>query len=226
MSVVQETIIVRFFKSHGLGLSMAMGLIAGKGASFLSARTSYPLTDHFGPRAPFYVSTIFAAFSVAVNLVYIGLSSKLVDGANAELEAADISHEARSRPTAEGQALSEVAKSHQVQIHQITKLGDIFWSCVTDSGNPCHFLVSLDYQVYWTQLFLWNDLVAIYSTCRVSSFSRQLSSSSCDVNRNIIQTRYEMSEEDSANSASYLLSGSLLLYPLVGILRNDRSLTG
>jgi MFS family permease len=177
VSVVQETIIVRFFKSHGLGLSMALGLIAGKGASFLSARTSYPLTDHFGPRAPFYVSTFFAAFSVAVNLVYIGLSSRLVDGANAELEAADISHEARSRPifsTAEGQALSKMAKSHQVQIHQITKLGDIFWSCVTDSGNPCFFLVSLGYQVYWTQRFLWNDLVAIYSTCRVGSSCRHL----------------------------------------------------
>lgn len=134
VSVVQETIIVRFFKSHGLGVSMAFGLIAGKAASFLSARTSYPLTDRFGRQAPFYVSTIFAAFSVAVNLVYIGLSSKLVSGAKAELEAPEISREARNRPRfsiAEGQAIAEVVKKHQVRIHQITKLGDVFWAYVT-----------------------------------------------------------------------------------------------
>ena len=69
LAVVQETIIVRFFKSHGLGLSMAFGLIAGKGASFLSARTSYPLTERWGPRAPFYVATFLAALSVVINLL-------------------------------------------------------------------------------------------------------------------------------------------------------------
>ena len=49
LAVVQETIIVRFFKSHGLGVSLALGLVAGKGASFISARTSYPYpngSDH------------------------------------------------------------------------------------------------------------------------------------------------------------------------------------
>ncbi|KAJ7786343.1 hypothetical protein B0H16DRAFT_28038 [Mycena metata] len=30
LAVVQETIIVRFFKSHGLGVSMAFGLVVGK----------------------------------------------------------------------------------------------------------------------------------------------------------------------------------------------------
>jgi hypothetical protein len=44
--VAQEYIIVRFFNSHGLGVSMALGLVAGKCASFVSARTSYPLAWH------------------------------------------------------------------------------------------------------------------------------------------------------------------------------------
>ena len=68
LAVVQETIIVRFFKSHGLGVSMAFGLIAGKLASFISARTSYPLTERFGSHAPFYISMFLALLSVFVNL--------------------------------------------------------------------------------------------------------------------------------------------------------------
>ncbi len=81
LAVVQETIIVRFFKAHGLGVSMAFGLIAGKGASFVAARTSYPLTERFGPRAPFYVATALASLSVVVNLLYVFLSKWLIDGA-------------------------------------------------------------------------------------------------------------------------------------------------
>jgi len=131
LAVVQETIIVRFFKSHGLGVSMAFGLIAGKGASFLAARTSYPLTERFGPRAPFYVATSLATLSVVINLVYISLSRWLVDGAGAELEAPDISEEARRRLSisiSEAEALEKVAKKKQVHVRQITKLGDVFWA--------------------------------------------------------------------------------------------------
>jgi len=133
ISVIQETIIVRFFKSHGLGITMAIGLFAGRAASFLAARTAYPLSEHFGPRAPFYVSTALAAFSVFVNLIYISLSRRLVDLAGAELEAADISSDAqrrRSADIAEGQALEEVAKKRQVHMHQIIRLGDVFWAYV------------------------------------------------------------------------------------------------
>ncbi|KAH9486909.1 Major facilitator superfamily domain-containing protein 1 [Psilocybe cubensis] len=130
LAVVQETIIVRFFKSHGLGISMAFGLIAGKGASFLSARTSYPLTERFGSRAPFYVSTTLAAISVVINLAYISLSKWLIDGAGAELEAPDISEEAKRRLATnltEAQALEKVAEKRKVHIRQIAKLGDVFW---------------------------------------------------------------------------------------------------
>ncbi len=131
VAVVQETIIVRFFKSHGLGVSMAFGLIVGKGASFVSARTSYPLTEMFGPRAPFYAATTLAGMSVVVNLVYIAASRWLVDGAGAELEAADITEEARRRSitnVTEAEALERVAAKRRVNLREITKLGDVFWS--------------------------------------------------------------------------------------------------
>ncbi|KAF9481407.1 MFS general substrate transporter [Pholiota conissans] len=131
LAVVQETIIVRFFKSHGLGVSMAFGLIAGKGASFVAARTSYPLTERFGPRAPFYVATSLASLSVIINLLYISLSKWLIDGAGAELEAPDINDEARRRVAinlTEAQALEKVAQKRKVHLRQITKLGDVFWA--------------------------------------------------------------------------------------------------
>ncbi len=131
VAVVQETIIVRFFKSHGLGVSMAFGLIVGKGASFVSARTSYPLTEWLGPRAPFYAATTLAGMSVVVNLIYIAASKWLVDGAGAELEAIDITEEARRRSihnVTEAQALEKVAAKRRVNLREITKLGDVFWA--------------------------------------------------------------------------------------------------
>ena len=131
LAVVQETIIVRFFKSHGLGVSMAFGLIAGKATAFVSARTSYPLTQRFGSHAPFYVSTFLALLSVLVNLVYITSSKWLIDGAGAELEAPDISEEARRRRAinlSEAQALKKVAEKRKVYLRQIANLGDVFWA--------------------------------------------------------------------------------------------------
>jgi hypothetical protein len=110
---------------------MAMGLFAGKAASFLAARTAYPLSERFGPRAPFYVSTALAAFSVFVNLIYISLSRRLVVLSGAELETADITPETQYRfPTniAEGQALEEVVKKRQVHMRQIIRFGDVFWA--------------------------------------------------------------------------------------------------
>jgi MFS family permease len=131
LSVVQETIIVRFFKSHGLGVSLAIGLIAGKGASFVAAATSYPLTQHFGSHAPFYLATFLAGLSVAVNLVYISASKWLIEGAGAELEPSEIRSELRSRPLedlSEIQALEKVSAKHRVNLRDITHLGDVFWA--------------------------------------------------------------------------------------------------
>ena len=141
LAVVQETIIVRFFKSHGLGVSLALGLVAGKGASFISARTSYPLSQRFGPHAPFYVSAGLAGMSFCINLVYLSASKWLVRGAGAELEASEINAEAdhqerehrRSgslQSLSEAEALKEVAKKRMVRLGDITKLGDVFWAYV------------------------------------------------------------------------------------------------
>jgi MFS family permease len=131
LSVVQETIIVRFFKSHGLGVSLAIGLIAGKGASFVSAATSYRLTQHFGSHAPFFVATSLTGLSVAINLVYVLASKWLIEGAGAELEASDIRSEAQQRSLhnlSEAQALEKVAEKHRVNFRDITHLGDVFWA--------------------------------------------------------------------------------------------------
>ncbi|KAF8807430.1 MFS general substrate transporter [Phlegmacium glaucopus] len=186
LAVVQETIIVRFFKSHGLGVSMAFGLIAGKVASFISARTSYPLTERFGPHAPFYISTCLALLSVIINLVYVASSRWFVDGAGAELEAPDISHEARRRLAinlSEAQALKKVAEKRKVYLSQIANLGDVFWA---------YMCFNFFYGMIW------------------SPFTH--------LSANIIERRYHMSERDAANTSSYLLAGSIVLYPLCGYI--------
>jgi len=128
LSVVQETIIVRFFKSHGLGVSLAIGLIAGKGASFVSAATSYPLTQYFGSRAPFFLATFLTGLSVGINLIYVSASKWLVEGAGAELEASDMRTEMQPHNLSEAQALEKVAAKHRVNFRDITRLGDVFWA--------------------------------------------------------------------------------------------------
>lgn len=131
VSVVQETIIVRFFKTRGLGVTMAMGLFAGRAASFLAARTAYPLSEHLGPRAPFYVATILGGFSVIANLIYISLSRRLIALEGAGLDSAGINSVRRRRFSAnidESGALKAVVEKRQVQIHQIVRFGDIFWA--------------------------------------------------------------------------------------------------
>jgi len=41
---------------------------------------------------------------------------------------------------------------------------------------------------------------------------------------NLIETRYGMPEQDAANTASYLLAGSIILYPIVsGMYKNSYS---
>jgi len=134
LAVVQESIIVRFFKAHGLGVSMALGLVAGKFASFISARTSLPLAERFGRHAPFYASTFLAALSLSINLVYMSSSKWLVRGSGTVLEVSEIRREARRRALydlSEAQALEKVAKKRRIRFKDIPKLGDIFWACVT-----------------------------------------------------------------------------------------------
>lgn len=133
LAVVQETIVVRFFRSHGLGVSMAFGLIAGKGSSFVAARTSYPLTVQFGSSAPFYVATLLTGFSVLINLVYLMCSRWLVNSTRAELEAPDLIRDANQAAQADATkalALKETAEKRKVRIIEIAELGDLFWAYV------------------------------------------------------------------------------------------------
>lgn len=138
LSVVQESIIVRFFQHHGLGMSMAFGLVVGKASSFVSARTSYPLSERYGPRAPFVVSTILAFLSFAMNLVYLLASNWLVRSSGTELEASELRDEARMRQiesVSEAQALRQVAEKKKVHLRDITRLGDVFWAYVQHALN-------------------------------------------------------------------------------------------
>ncbi|KAI0639383.1 MFS general substrate transporter [Trametes polyzona] len=188
LAVVQETIIVRFFKSHGLGVSLALGLVAGKGASFISALTSYPLSQRFGPHAPFYASTLLTAFSFTINLVYVFSSKWLVRGSGTELEASEISAEAHSRAASaadmsEAEALKEVAKKRMVYLRDITKLGDVFWAYIG---------LNVLCGAVWAP---FTHLVA-----------------------NILQRRYDLTESDASTKGSYVLAGSVFLYPITGLI--------
>jgi MFS family permease len=123
LSVVQETIIVKFFKSQGLGLPMALGLVVGKAASYLSAHTSYPLSERFGPHAPFYMAVILAAVSFGVNLLYVSIAKWLVSELEAELEASD-NHVTKLLSA----SAQETHPSRGVNLRHLTELGDTFWA--------------------------------------------------------------------------------------------------
>ncbi|KIM85235.1 hypothetical protein PILCRDRAFT_817238 [Piloderma croceum F 1598] len=185
LSVVQETIIVRFFRSHGLGVSMALGLVAGKGASFVSARTSYPLSERYGRDAPFYVATCLAGLSVVINLVYILASKWLIRSTGIKLEASEIQEEARngSLSLSEAQALQKVAEKRRVNLKEVTKLDDVFWAYI-----GLNILCGT----------IWAPFTHLAA--------------------NIFQQRYQLSELDAGSHASYLLAGSIILYPVCGFI--------
>lgn len=118
LAVIQETIIVRYFKNHGLGLSLALGLVAGKGASFISARVAFPLSQ-WSPHAPFYASTFLAGFSFIVNLFYLWYEKWIAGEIGAEAEDAG--------RLSEQEALHEVSEKRKVRLGDLLNMGDIFW---------------------------------------------------------------------------------------------------
>jgi hypothetical protein len=130
LGVAQETIIVRFFRSHGLGIPLALGLVGGKGASFISARTSYPLSERYGRHAPFYVATFLAGLSVVVNLIYISASKWFIRSTGTRLEASEIQEQAKTiqLSLSEAQALKEVVERRKVKLGEVTKLDYVFWT--------------------------------------------------------------------------------------------------
>ena len=133
LAVVQESIIVRFFASHGLGISLAFGLIAGKGASFVSARISYPLSEAYGPHAPFVLATLLALFSFGINLVYLTCSAWFARGTGVELDAHELEQERRRRKLTLGErmtsteAMKTVAAKKVVHLVDLKLFGDVFW---------------------------------------------------------------------------------------------------
>ena len=113
-------------------LLSALGLVAGKGASFVSARTSYPLSQ-WSVNAPFYVSTAAAGFSFIINLVYISISKWLIREAGAELEDSELCMEAKRRSVVsmtEAQVIQRVADRRRFKVREVFKLGDVVWAYV------------------------------------------------------------------------------------------------
>ncbi|KAH9022995.1 MFS general substrate transporter [Lactarius pseudohatsudake] len=176
LSVVQETIIVKFFKSRGLGLPMALGLVVGKAASYISAHTSYPLSERFGSHAPFYVAVILAAVSFGVNLLYASIAKWLVSEVDAEPEASD-THIAKRLPA----SAQEAHSSNGVKLHHLTGLGDVFWAYI-----GVNVLCGA----------VWNPFPQLAA--------------------NILEDRFNLTEQEASYQASFLLVGSIVLYPLIG----------
>ncbi|KAG8875829.1 hypothetical protein FRB97_004684 [Tulasnella sp. 331] len=192
LAVVQETIIVRFFSKHGLGVSLALGLVAGKFTSFLSAWSSYPLSQRYGPHAPFVVATLLAGISCSFNIIYLLASNWFTRGAGLAPEAADVQRHLDSlkakagngiESRSEREALEIVAAKRKVKVRDLARLGDVFW---------LYIAVNVLCGVIWSPL---THLAA-----------------------NIFEKRYAMSELEASDQASLLLAGSLFLYPLCGFL--------
>jgi MFS family permease len=144
LAVVQETIIVRFFSKHGLGVSLALGLLAGKGASFASALTSYPLSESYGPHAPFVVATMLAGFSFGINMLYVAGSGWFARGAGIEPEEAEMRQTIKRNNIitqvermSELEALQKVVAKRRIRFWDITNLGDIFWAYIAINGTVC-----------------------------------------------------------------------------------------
>ncbi|KAH7103247.1 MFS general substrate transporter [Auriculariales sp. MPI-PUGE-AT-0066] len=193
LSVVQETIIVRNF-GHRLGLSLALGLVAGKAASFAGASTSYPLSQTFGQHAPFVVSAALAGFSFLVNLAYISASKWFAQagvsmaegnsGIDYDMPLDNLSHETEAHYApllTEDAARRLVAEKRRVHLRDVARFGDEFWLYIA-LNVACG-------AIWWPFTHLAS---------------------------NMIQVRYGTAEADAGFMASLLLAGSIFLYPLCG----------
>lgn len=99
--------------------------MAGKGASFISARTSYPLSQ-WSPNAPFYFSAGAAGFSFVINLAYIFISNWLVN--EADIDGPELSVEAVAMT--EAQVVQQVADKKRFRMREVFRLGDVVWAHV------------------------------------------------------------------------------------------------
>ncbi|KAF9150974.1 hypothetical protein BG015_007212 [Linnemannia schmuckeri] len=82
ITIIQETIWVRYFKKDGLALVLALGLTSGKLAGFLALATSVPLSTlpPFGFVTPFFVSLVISAIAWVMNIIFLTLLEKPKEG--------------------------------------------------------------------------------------------------------------------------------------------------
>ncbi|KAG0054122.1 hypothetical protein BGZ83_011909 [Gryganskiella cystojenkinii] len=82
ITIIQETMWVRYFKKNGLALVLALGLTSGKLSGFIALATSVPLTtlEPFGFVTPFVVSLVISLFAWSMNLIFLMLLRKPKEG--------------------------------------------------------------------------------------------------------------------------------------------------
>jgi hypothetical protein len=131
-SVCPSVCIILYSYSSFQCVSFSSWTCCWKGASFVSARSSYPLSQ-WSPNAPFYVSAGAAGFSFLINLVYISISKWLIREAGAEFEDVELCAEAKRRSMVsmtEAQVIQRVADRRRFRIREVFKLGDVVWAHV------------------------------------------------------------------------------------------------
>ncbi|KAG0268616.1 hypothetical protein DFQ27_006254 [Actinomortierella ambigua] len=78
ITIIQETMWVRYFKNKSLALVLALGLTTGKLAGFLALAGAYPLSTlpPFGFVTPFLVSLIIACVAWVMNILFLFMVKK------------------------------------------------------------------------------------------------------------------------------------------------------
>ncbi|KAF9020589.1 hypothetical protein BGZ52_002437, partial [Haplosporangium bisporale] len=82
ITIIQETIWVRYFRKDGLALVLALGMTSGKLAGFAALAGAYPLSTlkPFGFVTPFLVSLIISVIAWGMNIVFLILLKKPKEG--------------------------------------------------------------------------------------------------------------------------------------------------
>src|SRR5258706_8464876 len=94
---------------------------------------SYPLSEAYGPHAPFALATLLAFFSFNANLLYLTSSAWFARGVGVELDAHELEQERRRRKVALGErmpaaeAVKKVAAKKAVHFIDLKRFGDVFW---------------------------------------------------------------------------------------------------
>jgi hypothetical protein len=101
LSVVQETLLSHLSPGKHLGLSLALGLISGKAASFVSSLVSLPLAEASGDTVPFGIAVILCAGGFVAN------AARLIFGW--------------------GGGAAVVSEKGRVGWDAVGDLGDVFW---------------------------------------------------------------------------------------------------